>query len=127
MQPSDAAKPAIIPYFMPKWFAELLMGRLSFGDTFWAGVFGSMLLIIPAGFILAMGVSIAAPELFNGLMIGMMVFYALYMTLLLRVVLIKGWQCKTSGGWRWVGMGYTLLQTGGLYMMVTRLISAGAG
>ena len=34
--------------FTPGWFADLLGARLGFGDTFWLGLFGVMLFVVPA-------------------------------------------------------------------------------
>lgn len=123
MQPSEDTK---AQYFIPKWFVALLLGRLSFGDTFWAGLFGSMLLFVPAGFVLTLIASIISPGDIDGFLIIMMTAYAVYMTLLLRVIVLTGWRCKTTGGWRWVGMGYMVMQTTAHYMLVLALITEGS-
>ncbi|ETD81830.1 hypothetical protein ACTTAL_06150 [Rhodobacter capsulatus] len=34
--------------FTPGWFADLFGARLGFGDTFWLGLFGVMLFVVPA-------------------------------------------------------------------------------
>ncbi len=122
MQPSEEEK---TQYFMPKWFLELLLGRLSFGDTFWAGLFGSALILTPIGFMLVIITNIAFPEAVLGVLIGIIGFYAVFMTLLVRVVFTTGWGCKTVGGWRWAGMVYIVLQTSAVYALLWRLLTDG--
>ncbi|KQB11864.1 hypothetical protein H9N28_11795 [Rhodobacter capsulatus] len=34
--------------FTPGWFADLVSARLGFGDTFWLGLFGVLLFVVPA-------------------------------------------------------------------------------
>ncbi|SOB90335.1 hypothetical protein SAMN05877809_101170 [Rhodobacter sp. JA431] len=34
--------------FTPGWFGDLISGRLSFGDTFWLGLFGVLMFVVPA-------------------------------------------------------------------------------
>ena len=34
--------------FTPGWFADLFGARLGFGDTFWLGLFGVLLFVVPA-------------------------------------------------------------------------------
>jgi len=39
--------------FTPGWFADLFGARLGFGDTFWLGLFGVMLFVVPAVVLIA--------------------------------------------------------------------------
>jgi len=122
MQRSEDGK---LPYFTPKWFRELLLGRLSFGDTFWAGLLGSALVFVPVGVLVAIIVNIYFPGILREVLIALNGFYAVYLLLLLRVVLILGWAYKGAGGWKWFGMLYLIVQTSLQCMLVWGLITEG--
>ena len=98
-------------YFTPRWFARLFMARLSFGDTFYAGMFGSGLIFVPVGFVIAAIVVVPAPEVMPALTLWMTVFYAAYFSALFPAVLLTGLKSAQSGGWRWAGIGVALAAT----------------
>ena len=120
------SEPEKLPYFWPKWFKALLLGRLSFGDTFWAGLFGSALIFVPFGVIVAMMVSVIAPGALDPVLIVITGFYTVYLSLLTRVVFITGWKSKDTGGWRWFGMFYVVAQTALQYGILWELIVNGS-
>jgi len=47
--------------FSPGWFADLFGARLGFGDTFWLGLFGVLLFVVPAAVLIG-GLLVAEAE-----------------------------------------------------------------
>jgi hypothetical protein len=73
MPPENEPQRTDVPrrtYFTPRWFANLLSARLSLGDMFWAGLFGTALFFVPAGLVLffmaSLLFSLAALSFFSG-------------------------------------------------------------
>ncbi len=91
-------------YFTPKWFIALLAGRFSFGDTFYAGMFGTGIIFVPAGFVIAALVAVVAPDTMAAATLWMTVFYAFYISALLPAILRTGLHSTGTGAWRWMGM-----------------------
>ncbi len=115
MQPSDKAiKPR---YYSPRWFVALWRGRLSFGDTFFGGVFGPAFILVPVGFVIALAVEMLAPALMGALFLAFALVYALYVSALLPAVVQTGWRAKVVGGWRWVGILLVLAVAAALWWM----------
>jgi hypothetical protein len=94
-------------YFTPRWFGELLRGRLTPGDTFWIGNFGIELFVVPA---LVFGTMLLA--LSNPSATAPMLGVAFASTGLYRLALLRGlWiTSRVAGlsGWHWTGLGTTL-------------------
>ncbi|MCF6273060.1 MAG: hypothetical protein L3J37_07695 [Rhodobacteraceae bacterium] len=120
MQPSDDEGPK---YYSPRWFGALLRGRLSFGDTFFAGVIGPVAILLPVGFVLAGFVAVQAPQRMDGLFLFFALVYALYVSALLPAVWLSAARAKV-GGWRWVGIALVLGITIAMWGAVVRYMGA---
>ncbi|MFZ1468008.1 MAG: hypothetical protein WAT09_03415 [Paracoccaceae bacterium] len=114
-------------YFTPAWFRDLLAARLSLGDTFWIGNFGTALITVPAVmlFVLLARVFLdpGMAALVSGLaMMAIAVYYAVLALAVLRTALPR----SEVGGWRWVGVACTLAIAVGTALLALVLL-AGAG
>jgi len=96
-------------YFTPKWFAALFRAKYSLGDTFWAGAIGAQLLFAPFWFVIVMFVVVLAPAMMNAFIIVVSSFYTLYYLMLSPVVIVTAMRDRTSGGWRWVAVVFSLV------------------
>ena len=96
-------------YFTPRWFAELLAGRLGFGDTFWIGNYGVQLFTVPA-MVLVSGLIVAlAPNALNTFLGGLFAASALWQALLLRALFKVSARTKARGGWAIAGFILTAI------------------
>jgi len=97
-------------YFTPRWFADLLSARLSLGDTFWAGLFGTALFFVPAGFILFFMASLlfdpTVLSLLSGLFLAIMALFHMALT---TAVFRTARRAPQVGAWRWVGVLLALI------------------
>jgi len=91
-------------FLSPRWLMALWAGRFSFGDTFFAGMFGPAFVFIPVGVVIAGFLAVIAPSLMMPAIVGMTVLYAVYFTAALPAVVKTGLVAKDVGGWRWFGM-----------------------
>ncbi|RYG93044.1 hypothetical protein EU803_02755 [Loktanella sp. IMCC34160] len=95
--------------FSPGWFQDLLAGRLGLGDTFWIGNYGVGLIFVPAAVLLPMLPQLAlgprALTLSSGFLTAGL---TLYLAALTRAVFIRARATPQVGGWRWVGVAFTL-------------------
>lgn len=93
--------------FSRQWFADLLGGKLGFGDTYWLGNFGVMLFAVPAVVLLA-GLAYAQSQ---PLLVGLMRLCAGIFGLWLLAVLRALWRVKARigalDGWGWTGLIWT--------------------
>ncbi len=110
----DAIRAQRAAHFTRAWFADLLKGRLSFGDTFWMGNYGALLFVVPAVVLLAYilrvsTVSAMAPTL--GAIAGLA---GLYRLSLARALILVG---RKTGllGWPLIGLLWTLGEAAALF------------
>ncbi|NBB81491.1 MAG: hypothetical protein GVY36_18970 [Verrucomicrobia bacterium] len=98
--------------FRPKWFGQLLRGELSLGDTFWIGNFGVALVFVPISFaVMLLMTTLGINEQIQSIALGVIAaFFALYWAALTRAVFKTALRTPQVGGWRWLGVGYTILQ-----------------
>ena len=98
--------------FTPGWFGDLVSGRLGFGDTFWLGLFGVLLFVVPAVVLLAgLVYALATPATvpFLRLVSGL---YGIWTALVLRGL----WRTGAHGGWPMAGLATTAcLAAGALF------------
>jgi hypothetical protein len=88
--------------FSPGWFRELLAGRLSLGDTFWIGNYGTALFHQPlVVFLLILPVPKVVPA-------AVLALLALYELALARAVMLARPKVETPLGWKIVGVLLTL-------------------
>ena len=100
--------------FTPKWFARLLSGRLSPGDTFWLGNYGILLWVVPALVMLAMILAMSNPvamlptlQAFAGIM-------GIYRVAILRALIAATVSTPGPKGWRITGILWTMAEAAGL-------------
>ena len=100
--------------FTPKWFARLLSGRLSPGDTFWLGNYGILLWVVPALVMLAMILAMSNPvamlptlQAFAGIM-------GIYRIAILRALIASTVSTPGPKGWRITGILWTAAEAAGL-------------
>ncbi len=104
--------------FTPGWFGDLVSGRLGFGDTFWLGLFGVLLFVVPAvvllaGLIYALATPATVP--FLRVVAGL---YGIWAALVLRgLMLHKG----ARGGWQIVGAATTACLAGAAFLTAATL------
>ncbi len=104
------------PRFMSgQWVRQLWAGRFSFGDTFFAGMFGPAFVFLPVGFVIAGVVAAAAPGAMGLSVVCVTIVYALYFSATLPAVVKTGLAAKDVGGWRWFGIFLALAATLGLW------------
>ena len=105
------------PKFMSlRWMRALWAGRFSFGDTFFAGMFGPAFVLIPLGVVIAGVLAVAAPDTMMPAIVGMTVIYALYFSATLPAVVKTGLAARHVGGWRWFGISLGVGATVGLWV-----------
>ncbi|MCV2879547.1 hypothetical protein OE699_11880 [Sedimentimonas flavescens] len=103
--------------FTPKWFARLLSGRLSPGDTFWLGNYGILLWVVPALVMLAMLIAISAPGNLDKLVAVGCAVIGFYRLAILRAQLRTNRATPGPKGWRRAGVVWTLLEAAGLLLI----------
>lgn len=110
-------------YFTPGWFRKLLAAKLSFGDTFWIGSFGTALFFVPGMVLLVLlarivfSVSMAA--LVSGAaMLALALYYAALAVAVFRTALPR----TDVGGWRWAGVAVTIALTVGTGFLALALL-----
>ena len=98
-------------HFTPRWFARLLRGDLSLADTFWTGMFGPLLVLVPVMVLIAMlskGVDpAAAMPVFSALLAGVGIYWAA----VTRAVIVTAWASPGAGGWRWAAIAFAVVMT----------------
>ncbi len=93
------------PKFMSvAWLRAVGQGRLSFGETFFAGMFGPAFVGVPAGVVVAALLAVVAPAYMMHAIALMTALYALYFSATLPAVVKTGLAAKDVGGWRWFGI-----------------------
>ena len=105
------------PRFMSaRWLAALWAGRFSFGDTFFAGMFGPAFIFVPIGVVIAAFLAVAAPNMMMPAIVGMTTIYALYFSATLPAIVKTGLGATGVGGWRWFGIFLAVAATVGLWV-----------
>ena len=96
-------------YFTLRWFSRLFRGALSLADSFWIGLFGPLIVAVPAMVMIAMlskGVDArAGMPVFAGLTL----LLGLYWAAVVRGVLIAARRTPHAGGWRWAAVAIAAL------------------
>ncbi|MBL1437167.1 MAG: hypothetical protein COB08_013335 [Rhodobacteraceae bacterium] len=106
------------------WLKQLWAGQFSFGDTFFAGMFGPAFVFTPVGVVIAGLFAVVAPGTMGLAIFGMTVLYALYFSTTLPAVFKTGLVAKDVGGWRWFGLLLAVAATGGLWWSVYKFAAA---
>ncbi|MFT3689775.1 hypothetical protein [Paenirhodobacter sp.] len=100
--------------FSPGWFADLLSGRLGFGDTFWLGIFGILLFVVPVGVLVSGLIYARAQEgvmPFLRIVCGAM---GLWRICILRALLIARRRTGARGAWPVIGLIWTVIDAASL-------------
>ncbi len=100
----------------PCWLGQLWAGKRSFGETFFAGMFGPAFVFIPVGVAIVGLLAVVAPSWMMPAIVIMTVIYALYFTATLPAVVKTGLAAKGVGGWRWYGIFLAVVSTISLWM-----------
>ncbi len=103
-------------FLSPRWYRQLVTGQFSFGDTFFAGMFGPAFVLVPVGFIVAALLAVVAPLQMEPSIWLMTVIYALHFTVVLPAVFKTGLKAKGTGGWRWFGLFLAVVATLALWI-----------
>ena len=96
-------------YFRPSWFVKLFGGKLSLGDTFWAGTYGAIMLFTPIWFAIYLTVTIAAPERIALVQTAIYIFAPLYCLPLFLATFSVAKRSPGAGSWRWVAVGHNAI------------------
>lgn len=119
----DPAAPTPPAYFTQRWFADLLGARLSLGDTFWAGLFGTALFFVPAGFVLTFIAAVvsgpAGQALVSGLFAAVM---AVFHIMLATAVFRTARRTPHVGVWRWLGVVFAIANAAAITVLVLSLL-----
>lgn len=99
------------------WLRQLWAGQFSFGETFFAGMFGPAFVLVPVGFMIAGLLAAVAPTLMMPSIVAMTVVCALYFSATLPAVIKTGLAAKDVGGWRWFGMLLAVVATVALWVL----------
>ncbi|WP_158968329.1 hypothetical protein [Chachezhania sediminis] len=94
--------------FRPPWLRDLVAGRLTVGETFWAGHLGLEFVCVPTWFILMIAIRALPP---GGGLAVMGIFTTLQSVLSVLVtlgVIRSAWTSRTRG-WRWVAVIFSLI------------------
>ena len=109
-------------YFTPAWFGDLLAARLSLGDTFWIGTFGTALFFVPAMVLLVLLARIAlSANLASLLSGGALLALAAYHTAVAVAVLRTARARPDVGGWRWAGVVVSCAIAGGTALLALKM------
>lgn len=101
--------------FSPRWFADLLSGRLGAGDTFWLGNYGIGLMAVPAVMLLAAiiaGTTDASLSVFLAVVLGLAGIYRLAV---LRAFLLVIRRKSGPRGWFRAGAAITAIEALGFW------------
>ncbi len=105
------------PRFMSaRWLRMLWGGRFSFGETFFAGMFGAGFVFIPVGIAIVGFMAVVAPAQMMLSIVIMTVIYALFFSACLPAVVKTGLAASDVGGWRWFGIFLAVVATVALWM-----------
>ncbi|PTX53489.1 hypothetical protein IQ03_00404 [Gemmobacter caeni] len=96
-------------FFTAGWFRELLAGRMTPGETFWAGTYGPLLFLVPGLVLLAMLLAIFAPAASTPVMALSSIFFGIYLLVLLRALVRSTARATRPKTWPRVGIIVTLL------------------
>lgn len=91
-------------YFTPRWFGRLLAAKLSLPDSFWIGLFGPLLAVVPVTMVLATLAMWVDPAAGRPVLSGLTALLGLYWGLVARAVLIAARRSPQAGGWRWAAV-----------------------
>ena len=91
-------------YFSLRWFERLFRARLSLADTFWVGLFGVLIVAVPALFAAAFAVKVVAPVLALKVFSVLTVALGFYWAAVTRAVVICARSAPQAGGWRWAAV-----------------------
>lgn len=98
-------------YFTPRWFGRLFRGQLSLADSFWTGMFGPLLVVVPAMVfisILSKGVDTGAGmPVFSALLVVLGVYWGMVTV----AVTSAARREPQAGGWRWAAVVFAFLLT----------------
>lgn len=98
-------------FFTPKWFGDLLAGRLAPGDTFWAGNYGPALVVVPLIVILALFTALISPGHLGGFFGSFAVAAGIYRIAVLVGLIRSVWRAEAGPTfWRWAGVLWTVFE-----------------
>jgi hypothetical protein len=107
-----------------RWLRQLWAGQFSFGETFFAGLFGPAFVFIPVGIAIAGFMAVVAPAQMMLSIVIMTMIYALYFSATLPAVVKTGLAAKEVGGWRWFGIFLGVAATVALWISAYKIAVA---
>jgi len=111
-------------FLSPRWYGQLMRGQFSFGDTFFAGMFGPAFVLVPVGFSIAALLAVSAPAYIELSVFVMTLVYALHFTAVLPAAFKTGVKARAVGGWRWFGILLAIIATGALWVSAYKFYGA---
>ncbi|MFC2968970.1 hypothetical protein [Acidimangrovimonas pyrenivorans] len=103
-------------YFSARWFGRLFRAELSLADTFWVGMYGVLLVIVPGMFALSFAVKIFAPAAGVTVFSALALVLALYWAAATRAVILTARRApEAAGGWRRAAVVFAVLSTLGAF------------
>lgn len=110
-------------YFRPAWFRDLLTAKLSLGDTFWIGNFGTALITVPVMMLFILLARIFLSPAMAGLVsAAAMMAISAYFLALTGAVFRTALPRREVGGWRWAGVAITFANAVGATFIALALV-----
>jgi len=106
------------------WLGQLWTGQFTFGETFFAGMFGPAFVFVPVGVVIAGFLAVVAPGAMAVSIACMAVLYALYFSATLPAIFKTGLAANDIGGWRWFGILLAVVATVALWWSAYKFIVA---
>lgn len=104
----DAINEERAKFFTAEWLTRLFSGRLTPGDTFWLGNYGTLLWIVPGLMLLAMVLAISAQTAMVPILAGIGILIGVFRLAVLRALVATTLATPGPKGWRWFGVIWTL-------------------
>ena len=112
----DAINAERAKFFTREWFARLFSGRLTPGDTFWLGNYGTLLWVVPGLMLLAMMLAIAVKTAMLPILAGIGMLIGVYRLAVARALVLATLRTPGPKGWRWFGVLWTLTEAAALIL-----------
>ncbi|KFE34155.1 hypothetical protein [Thioclava atlantica] len=106
----DAIQAERAKFFTPRWFADLFAGRLSPGDTFWAGNYGPAMLVVPLLVLIALFTAKIAPGHLGPLFGGTAILAGIYRIAVLSGLFRSVRRASGPKGWARIGIAWTIFE-----------------